>query len=120
MSANAVLTHNMLPKTNLWENRRASIRHQSGRGVSGRVIAATSAMRSAAIVNVSQGGVALRLTRRLRKGTKVFVRLNNPSLELSYDLAAHVAHAFKRPDGKWIIGFEFTRTLTSQELATLL
>ena len=119
MSANPVLAPGVMPSS-LWLNRRASVRHQSAKAVSGRVTGSKANIRSASLINISLGGVALRLDRRLRKGSKVLVRLDNPTLGLSYDLAARVAHSWQRPDGKWIVGFQFARTLSSEELSNLL
>jgi hypothetical protein len=102
-------------------NRRVSVRHLCRPRTAGRV-AATRALvaRSTPIHNLSAGGVALRLRRPLRRGSRLLIQLSHDGVGLAYDLSARVTHCTRQADGKWLVGCAFARELTPAELATLL
>jgi hypothetical protein len=107
----------LLPKSLI--NRRVGVRHTCGRST--RVSAPNSSKaRGGKIRDISLGGVALILGSPLKIGADLLIRTDNPSLGLSYDLAARVIHASSQPRGRWLIGCAFARELTSLELYTLL
>jgi hypothetical protein len=76
--------------------------------------------RSAAIENISARGLALSLRRPLRRGSRLLIQITSAAPDVTCDLSAHVTHATKQPDGKWLIGCTFARELTPSELQTLL
>jgi hypothetical protein len=102
-------------------NRRVAVRFPCRRGTSGCVAGTRDLVaRSASIENLSVRGLALSLRRPLRRGARLLIQMTSAALDLAYDLSAHVTHATKQPDGKWLIGCAFARELTPTELQTLL
>jgi hypothetical protein len=101
-------------------NRRVAVRYSCRRGTSGCVAGTRDLVaRSAAIENISVSGLALSLRRPLRRGARLLIQMTSAALGVAYDLSAHVTHATKQPDGKWLIGCTFTRELTPSELENL-
>jgi hypothetical protein len=76
--------------------------------------------RSTPIHNLSVTGLALRLRRRVKRGSRLLIQMTHAGLDLAYDLAARVVHCTKQTDGKWLVGCAFLRELTPTELETLL
>jgi hypothetical protein len=102
-------------------NRRVAVRRPCRPGTSARVAASRGLLaRSALLVNLSQTGLALRLRRRVKRGSRLLIEMTNADLGLAYDLAARVVHSTQLPAGQWLIGCAFARELTAAELHTLL
>ncbi len=102
-------------------NRRAAVRYPCGEGVDGEVsLAGDYVSRRAPIVDISTGGVALRLSRQLPRGTPLLLQLHHAELGLRYTIAMQVAHCTVLPGRKWIVGCAFARELSTQELQSLL
>jgi hypothetical protein len=76
--------------------------------------------RSAPIANLSVSGLALVLRQRVRRGARLLIQLTSGALGVAYDLLVHVVHCTRQPDGKWLVGCEFARELTPNELENLL
>ena len=101
-------------------NRRVSVRYPCRSGTTGQLtLAGEYVSRGARVLDVSTGGVALRLSRRVRRGAALLLQLYNAELRFHYTLAVRVAHATALPGRKWLIGCAFDRELSPQELASL-
>jgi hypothetical protein len=109
----------ILPRSLL--NRRVDVRRSCSRSTSSRVSAGSNAKsRWAKIRDISVGGVALILSSPLKIGADLLIRMKNPHLSISYDLAARVVHATSQTRGRWLVGCAFARELSPLELETLL
>jgi hypothetical protein len=101
-------------------NRRVSVRYPCRSGTAGRLtLAGEYISRAARVLDVSTGGVALRLSQRVRRGTALFLQLYNAELQFHYTLSVRVAHTTALPGRKWLVGCAFDRELSPQELASL-
>jgi hypothetical protein len=119
---NLPMTSHLLqpPAVSSVANRRVAVRFVASKKTRGSLSVPGKRSRQAAIVDISTDGVALVVHFSLRRGTRVLVRITNTGLDMSYDLAARVAYAVKRPQGRWLIGCQFARPLSDWEFGTLL
>lgn len=103
-----------------WLNRRATVRYQCAPATVGKVFAgAREDFIRVCVLDLSRGGARLLLDRSLPAGQQVNLHvsaLTNKKREFS----ARVAHASEQPNGEWLVGLEFERPLTDDELDTLL
>jgi hypothetical protein len=70
------------------------------------------------VVNVSQKGLGLELTRRFEPGTTLTVRLGDRKQHQRW-LLARVRWTKKKAEKLWQIGCQFDQPLTEQELGEL-
>jgi hypothetical protein len=102
-------------------NRRLAVRYPSGVATADGVAGLHGVMfKNVRVYDISQGGIALVLNRPLKQGENFFIQVTNNILDFSYDLDAEVRHVRPFGPGRWIVGFEFPRELTTAELASLL
>lgn len=102
-------------------NRRIAVRYPCGLATETKMaLAPQHPWHEVAVTDISTGGIALRLDQPLAAGLEVFLLLRNLTYHFSYELSGHVIHSRPTRDGQWLIGLEFIRELTLQELATLL
>ena len=69
--------------------------------------------------NISQGGIALVLRRRLEPGTELIIEVATKAGQLRR-LRAAVVHATLERNGQWIVGCAFANTLSQEELDAFL
>jgi hypothetical protein len=101
-------------------NRRLTLRYPGG-AASGNGVDVRDGFlfRRALVYDVSQGGIALILTKPLTRGEDVCLQVTNNILAFSYDLDAQVRHVTPFANGCWMVGLAFPRELTLAELASL-
>ncbi len=75
---------------------------------------------SAAITDVSQGGIRLVVCRRFEPGTGLGVEFPGQSGEEPYMVLAKVIHVRALPDGSWALGCKFISELGEDELRRLI
>ena len=69
--------------------------------------------------NISQGGIALVLRRRLEPGTELIIEVATKAGQLRR-LRAGVVHATLERNGQWIVGCSFASALGQEELEAFL
>jgi hypothetical protein len=72
---------------------------------------------AASVWDVSIKGIGLVTEQRLEPGTSLTIPLKTDK-ELP-ELKAHVKHARKLPPGKWLLGCDFSRFLTSDDILAM-
>jgi hypothetical protein len=73
---------------------------------------------SAEVHDLSQGGIGLVFDQTLDPGTLLFIDLLG--MEVPVEFLAKVIHATARPQGGYVIGCEFDRPLTPDEMNAVL
>jgi hypothetical protein len=102
-------------------NRRASVRYPCRSGISGQVsFAGKYLARRAIVLDLSTGGAALRLSRRVRRGTRLLLELHHPELGFRYTVAVRVAHTQAINASQWLVGCAFARELSHEELKSFI
>jgi hypothetical protein len=74
----------------------------------------------AGVRNVSATGIGLLLDEPLKAGTVLVLSLQGSSRRLSRPLPVRVMHATAQPEGGWLVGCQFVRRLSGQDMAALL
>jgi hypothetical protein len=74
----------------------------------------------AGVLNVSATGIGLFLEEPLKAGTVLVITLQAAPGRLSRPLPVRVMHATSQPGGGWLVGCQFVRTLSQQDMASLL
>src|SRR5438270_9394527 len=91
-------------------NRRLAVRYPTGVATADGVAGVNGIMfRNVRVYDISQGGIALVLTKPLKKGENFYIQVSNTILGFSYDLDAEVRHVTPFGAGRWIVGFSFPR-----------
>ena len=72
------------------------------------------------IIDISRGGIGLRLERRFQPGTPLIVEMSGTSGEPSRFLSVRVVHTTLYTDGQWYHGCKFVVDLSEEDLQTLL
>jgi c-di-GMP-binding flagellar brake protein YcgR len=75
--------------------------------------------RSARVVNISASGVALLTDHEVKAGTLLSAELQGESHAALLTILACVVHVIARADGQWLLGCDFIRELTEQDMETL-
>ena len=106
---------------------RAAVRHPHG---SGTVCTVTPSVHSdpgeerdswpAVVADISRGGMALVLARRLEKGTLVVMDLLTADPRSARSLPVRVLHVKHHGPGHWRVGCEFLAPLSDEEVQALL
>lgn len=65
----------------------------------------------AEVRDISPAGVGLLCAGPLRPDDVVDLELTGPDMGIALGLRARVVHAVERPDGRWVIGCEFKRSI---------
>lgn len=101
--------------------RRTLLRYQLAIGATGRSI--SSAMKYAwegNTLDISAGGIALVINKRIDSGTLLTIKLQSPAEGDSRALMARVLHARTRGNGGWMHGCSFPSKLREDELKAIL
>jgi hypothetical protein len=100
-------------------SRRASVRFRCDRTPTRRVFLVESYRTLAAeVYDLSLGGVGLVCERALDLGTLLFIDLLG--MEVAPEYLARVVHSTPRDGNQYLIGCEFERALTQEELDAIL
>jgi hypothetical protein len=75
---------------------------------------------SASVRDVSATGIGLIVGHPIKPGTVLVLRLQTRDQRLSRPLPARVMHSTARPDGDWLVGCQFVRRLTDEDMWALL
>jgi hypothetical protein len=115
---------NVTEKKNLSQfagvNRRATVRYRCNPTNLGRAfVANTSKCVDAVVLDISQGGIGLILSRYVEPGTVLRVEFAYGEEAAFAELAANVTHAAELEEGKWRCGCRWLRELTNDELIAL-
>jgi hypothetical protein len=104
-------------------DRRAFVRFASERDADCRpAVPGAEFARPATVRDVSLSGVGLILRHRFRTGTALLIDLKDPSGATVVSVAARVVHVTpfaRRGESGWLIGCQFERLLTDEELQAL-
>ena len=101
-------------------DRRATVRYPSSLLSSLHTVARkTEDSWSAAIRDVSAGGLGLLVRRRFERGTLLAVEPVEPPAEAPTLLLAQVIHATAQPEGRWLLGCKLVRELSQSEVRAL-
>jgi hypothetical protein len=74
----------------------------------------------ARVENISTTGIGLRVGEPLKPGIVLVLKLQNADHRLSRPLPARVMHATPQPEGDWLIGCQFVRRLSEEDMQALL
>jgi hypothetical protein len=69
--------------------------------------------------NISSGGLAVRVSRPFEPGTLLIIELSDKTKRLTRSFPVQVVHSNAVGNRLWIIGCEFIRPLSEEELQTL-
>jgi hypothetical protein len=104
-----------------WPNQRATVRYRCPPATAGRVyLAEDLEFQRAWLQDLSATGIGLLMTKPLEHGLSVAIQLVSPNSSKNYSLSAHVVHSTQESGGDWIIGFQFAKPLTPDEVDDLL
>jgi PilZ domain len=102
-------------------DRRELGRYPAPRNPHIRLLARPSFQAYQAVVrDLSVNGMGLLLDQRFEVGTILAIQLRQAHQGLSCILSGKVTHATRQPDGQWLIGCTLSRSLTDDEVWTLL
>jgi hypothetical protein len=103
------------------DDRRALGRYHAPRNPHVRLIARPSFQAYQAVVrDLSVSGMGLLLDHPFEIGTVLAIQLRQARHGLSCILSGKVIHATAQPDGRWLVGCELSRSLTDDEIWSLL
>jgi hypothetical protein len=98
-------------------DRRVALRYPGNPDASCQAIMTPGGICPAWVRDISAVGVALLINREFAAGTLLTIELDNPIRGVSCVLRARVVHTLELPpDGRWLHGCAFERTLTDDEL----
>ena len=101
--------------------RRSALRFAVGNETTCHLIAGVGeTLWPARVLDLSPRGAALLLRRRFEPGAQVIVELANGVRLFSCAVVMHVTHATALADGSHVVGGEFARKLSQDELMALL
>lgn len=104
-----------------WINRRGSVRYQCAPATVGKVFSGPrEEYQRIWVLDLSKGGAGILLGRPLVSGQEIFIQISSPSNNQKLEFGARVAHVTEKVTGEWIVGLEFLRPLTDDELDALL
>ena len=72
------------------------------------------------VENISTTGIGLRVREPLKPGTVLVIKLQSADHRLSRPLPARVMHATLQSDGSWLVGCQFVRKLSEEDMQALL
>jgi hypothetical protein len=75
--------------------------------------------RWARICNVSTAGIALLLSGRVQRGTRLTIQVPSTRVEYAAGLVVRAVHSTLQEDGNWLIGCIFERPLDEDEMREL-
>jgi hypothetical protein len=98
-------------------DRRVAVRYPGNRDASCQTFVSPAGICPAWVRDISAVGVALLVNREFAPDTVLTIELNNAARGVSCVLRARVVHTLELPpDGRWLHGCAFERTLTDAEL----
>jgi hypothetical protein len=98
-------------------DRRVAVRYPGNPDAACQAITSPAGILPAWVRDISAVGVALLINREFAAGTVLTIELSNPVQGVACLLRARVVHTLELPpDGRWLHGCAFERTLTDQEL----
>lgn len=104
-----------------WINRRGAVRYRCAPATAAKVSAMeVEPDRRAWILDLSCKGAGVLVEECLVSDRDVIVQITAPSGNEKLEFAARVAHATVQVNGEWLVGLEFLRTLSEDELDRLL
>jgi len=114
----------IVPSTRqLWRNMRGTVRYRCAPATVGRIrveaVEGDNEFQSAWFVDLSRGGVGLRMLRPIPVGTEIQISLRSPAKGL-LAFQAFVVHSTVQTDGEWLIGCRFATEIGNEELDELL
>jgi hypothetical protein len=74
----------------------------------------------ARVENVSTSGIGLRVGEPLKVGIVLVLKLQTADRRLSRPLPARVMHSTRQPGGDWLVGCQFVRKLSDEDMHALL
>jgi hypothetical protein len=110
---------------------RVLVRYRCAPATPGRLVQPEKGeVHRAWVLNLSLGGIVLLLARSFEPGTELIVHLKSATSKTRYELPAQVMHSTQQPaqvmhstqqpGGDWLVGCEFARKLSEDELEDLL
>jgi hypothetical protein len=125
MSEHSLLSPAKLAQTSTRRERRVWARQATSVDSVCQPVAAETALEAetgwpAEIVEISRGGIGLRLERRFEPATPLIIELPTTSEEPSRLLGVRVIHATLYTDGRWYHGCKFLVELSEEDMRTLL
>jgi hypothetical protein len=120
--------HNHLASNNLKDfaieppvtERRQVVRYGCSLQTAYHLSALVEPYRRAGIRNISVRGLSLVLSCRLETGTLVTVDIYNKSSRYTCQIQLRIVYVIPHPDGDFIVGGEFARHLSDEEIDALL
>ena len=100
--------------------RRTAVRFRCALATAGRLSFAAGETVDTWILNLSEGGIGLNLSRSLELGTPLVVHMRGPAEGAEVALPARVVHSTQEADGSWRVGCQFEHRLKPDALAALL
>ena len=97
------------------ERRAAARRYRAG-PVLCFLVVGSAHHRSAALRDVATSGAALLVGGPLEPGTALLLQVPGEDKDSLRSLPARVVHAARQEDGSWLVGCEFARRLSQEEL----
>jgi hypothetical protein len=73
----------------------------------------------AEVLDISPGSVGLLCAGPLSPDDIVYLELTGPEMRIALGLRARVVHVAERPDGRWLIGCEFLRSIPETVVSLL-
>jgi hypothetical protein len=73
----------------------------------------------AQVENISATGIGLRVREPLKPGMVLVIKLQNRAGRLSRPLPARVMHATLQTDNSWLVGCQFVRRLSDEDMHAL-
>ena len=104
-----------------WLNRRGSVRYQCAPATVGKVYSGPrEEFVRVWVLDLSRGGAGLLVPRPLNIDTEIAIQIASPSNKKRLEFMARVAHLSEKVTGEWVVGLEFLRPLTDEELDAIL
>lgn len=101
--------------------RRASVRYPCNLQPSWRELGSNRGFsRIGKVHDISAAGIGLVVERLIKPGTVLVVHLQTIDQRLTRPLPMRVMHATAQPEGTWLVGCEFVRKLSNEDLQSLL
>jgi c-di-GMP-binding flagellar brake protein YcgR len=107
-----------------WRDLRATIRYRCAPATYGRVFLNEEEedheYQRAWLADLSLSGVGLVMVRSIPVGHSIYILIRTPTTQQLLLLQGRVVHATQQVSGEWLIGCQFDRPLTREELDELL
>ena len=102
-------------------NSRVTVRYRCPPATLGRLfLGEDHEFQRAWVVNMSQGGVGVLVSRPVPVGISVVLRVRAADCVDDRSFSAQVIHCTLHPSGEWLVGCEFGQPLTPEGLESML